>query len=444
MIAPKLIPYLGNFAALALRNRGALGALLVRSLGVAAGFALTFLIARWYGPEANGIYALVTQSAMLLSVVAVGGLDLAVIREFSRAVAENKPIARRSLSGVLVQTIALATLIGGAVLAFSDLTVPWLLGEAATVRLGQVLAALILIRALTRILSAILRSQSQFTSSQAVELFLIPTLTIVLLVAWGGKHASLTDILTATLIAGCLAVMIGLALVYRRSSSNPDAIAVRLGALLVGSWPMWGMAISLNVADWYGLVSINQWGGAAEAGIYRVSAQISSVFGIVSLSLLSTFTAQIAAAMHRGDQPQMAQLSRNATRLAAAIFVLPGLIIFALAEHVVGLFGAEFISGANTLRALLAGQLVVAVFGVSGQVLVMTGHARYNLIPNLTATAIILIAAPIAAMSAGGLGVALLFLTLNIAKTTFYAAAVRRLEGFSTITGRVMAPPDRP
>lgn len=441
MILARLIPYLKLSAGLALRNRGAIGALVLRSLGVAAGFALTFLIARWYGPEANGIYALVTQSAMLLSVVAVGGLDLAVIREFSRAVAENKPIARSSLFGVLLQTIVLAALIGGTILLLSNIAVPWLLGKAASARLGQVLVALILIRALTRILSAILRSQSQFTSSQAVELFLIPTLTIGLLVAWGGMHSTLEEILTATLIAGCLAVMMGLVLVYRRSSSASDAISVRLGALLVGSWPMWGMAISLNLADWYGLVSINQWGGAAEAGIYRVSAQISSVFGIVSLSLLSTFTAQIAAAMHRGHQAQMARLSRNATRLAAAIFVLPGLVCFALAEHVLGLFGAEFVTGANTLRALLAGQLTVAVFGVSGQVLVMTGHARYNLIPNLTATALILIAAPFAAMAGGGMGVALLFLALNAAKTAFYASAVRKLEGFSPITGQIITTP---
>ena len=71
---------LGRALGLLLRNKAALGALIVRGTGVTAGFALTYLIARWFGPEANGIYALIVQSAMFLSVVAVGGLDLAVVR----------------------------------------------------------------------------------------------------------------------------------------------------------------------------------------------------------------------------------------------------------------------------------------------------------------------------------------------------------------------------
>jgi O-antigen/teichoic acid export membrane protein len=91
----------------------------------------------------------------------------------------------------------------------------------------------------------------------------------------------------------------------------------------------------------------------------------------------------------------MARLARNATALGAAIFIPPGLFVLAFADGVLGLFGPDFVSGANTLRALLAGQLVIAVFGISGQVLVMTNHARYNLFPNLAATALVIFRCPL-------------------------------------------------
>lgn len=77
----------------------ALAAMAMRGAGVVAAFVVTALIGRWYGPVANAQYALVTQTAMFLSVIAVGGADLAVTREFSRSVAEGNKLARRNCGG---------------------------------------------------------------------------------------------------------------------------------------------------------------------------------------------------------------------------------------------------------------------------------------------------------------------------------------------------------
>lgn len=430
----------GRVIGLLNRNRSALAALVVRGAGVVAGFGLTFLIARWFGPTANGVYALVTQSAIFLSVVAVGGLDLAVVREFSRSVALGQPLARRAIWGVLIQTTTLALLLGGAVLLFEPVLVPRLIGEVAIADLGLILAVLILLRALMRIIAAILRSQSQFSRSQAIELFLLPVATIVLLFVWGAKERQIVTILHASVLAAGLVVALGTVLAFRGSSSNAEAVTVSQKTLFVGALPMWGMAIAQNLADWFGLVSVNYWAGTADAGIYRVGWQIASVLPIVALSLLGTFTARIAAAIHAGQRDKLARLSRTATMLALLIFGPIALVLFLFAESILAAFGPEFVSGAATLRVMVLGSLVVAGFGIAGQVLVMIGQARLNLLVNLSSTLVILIGAPLAAALAGGFGVALLIAVLNGAKTVVYFFAVRRLEGFNAFTGRLLSP----
>lgn len=424
---------------LLIRNRSALAALIVRGAGVLAGFALTFLIARRFGPEANGVYAVVTQSAIFLSVVAVGGLDLAVVREFSRSVALKRPLSRRAVGGVVLQTAALALLLGSAVLLFEPFIIPKLIGVHQIAHIAVVLALLILMRALMRIVAAILRSQSRFSMGQAIELFLLPVVTIVLLFSWSSAAQNIDAILLASVIASGLIVALGLILAFRETSRSPEAINVNQGALFVSALPMWGMAISQNLSDWFGLVSVNHWAGAADAGIYRVGFQIASVMPIVSLSLLGTFTARIAAAIHAQQREEMAQLSRTATLLSLLIFGPLATAMFLLAEPLLAVFGPQFVSGAATLRVLAVGSVLVAGFGIAGQVLVMIGQARLNLMVNLGTAALILVGAPFAASSAGGLGVALLIAFLNGSKTIFYFFAVRKLEGFNAFTGRVVS-----
>lgn len=419
------------------RNRSALAALVVRGVGVMAGFALTFLIARWFGPAANGVYALVTQSAMFLSVVAVGGLDLAVVREFSRSVALGVRPATQSVVGVLVQTSLIALLLGSLILVFEPVVIPWLIGDAYISWAGAILAVLILQRALTRIIAAILRSQLRHISSQAIELLLLPVLTILVLAIQTAGPQSLNAILQAAVLAGAVVISIGVVMTLRDSTSGPKGLEIPPSNLFMTALPMWGIAITQNLSDWYGLVSVNQWAGAAETGIFRVSWQIATVLPIIALSLQSTFAAQIAAAAHGGQRTEMARLSRTATNLSALIFAPVAALVFVFAEPMLEIFGPEFASGAVTLRILIVGQAVIASLGIAGQVLVMAGHARLNLIIGLSTTFMTLLAAPFAASAAGGMGVALVFTGVYILKIALFFFAVRKLEGFNAFTGRV-------
>jgi O-antigen/teichoic acid export membrane protein len=273
--------------------------------------------------------------------------------------------------------------------------------------------------------------------SQAVELLLLPVLTMLIIAGQDLEAQSIDAILKASLLAGVIVVALGVGLLLKDSVGDSIGLRVTQSNLFRTALPMWGVAISQNLGDWYGLVTLNQWSGPAETGIFRVSWQIATVLPIIALSLQATFAAQIASASHIGQRTEMARLCRTATSLSTLIFVPVAALVFIFAKEILSVFGPEFVSGATTLRILTVGQTVIAGFGIAGQVLVMAGHARLNLIIGLSTTVVTLLAAPFAATAAGGMGVALVFTGAYILKIGLFFAAVRKLEGFNAFTGRI-------
>jgi O-antigen/teichoic acid export membrane protein len=72
------------------------------------------------------------------------------------------------------------------------------------------------------------------------------------------------------------------------------------------------------------------------------------------------------------------------TTLSALVIALPLLL---LAEFVLRLFEDAFVAGSSALRILLVGQVVSAMAGSVGYIMMMTGHERQAAFVTLGATA---------------------------------------------------------
>ena len=186
----------------------ALGSVAVRGLGVLAGFGTTFLIGRNWGPEANGTYALVTQTAIFLAVVAVGGLDMGVVRFFAAPLARGNRIAVASLWRTLALTLALTTAVIAATLLVRAVFGPDLLGPLPTAALPA-LIVLLAARALIRALGAVLRAHRHYLLGQAIDGLFIPAMIVTPLAL--GLLPDVEAALLATAAAGLLSVGIGFA-----------------------------------------------------------------------------------------------------------------------------------------------------------------------------------------------------------------------------------------
>jgi len=414
----------------------------IRGLSVIAGFVITYFVGHTYGPLANGQYALVAQTAMFLSIVAVGGMDLAVVRQFSASVAYRIPLGRRSLMRALGYSLGAGALIVVALTAAGSHLVDYLFKGKMPDHALAILSTLLLARTTTRLTAAVLRSQDNHLIAQTIEVLVIPGSVSVMLAL--GIISGLNEILYATAVVGVCAAIYGLWFSFRRTGPAATSLDVPLRDLLRTSLPLWFTVIALNIADWYSLATAATALGVYEAGLFRVAFQIGGALSFSAMGMYNVFTARISAAVAIGDVERVARLSRAATRLAAVLLTPVVLGLLFLADPLLTLIGHEFRSAVPLLRMIVLGQVIYVATGPAGLVLAMTGHERLNLLISASVTGVLLITAPIAAHSFGLFGLAVVTASVPVAGNLANLIAVLRLEKINVITGYYFGPPVEP
>ncbi len=417
----------------------ALASVGLRALSVLLGFAITFYMGHHMGAEANGFYALIAQTALLLTSIVVGGLDIAIVRDFSAAVAVGKRPALQSF--MRISLLALATtalvmavcLIGGRSI-FPDLSAPGAPRDALLL-----MGILFIARAVSRLTGAFLRSQKAYILGQIVETIMIPavaTLGIVLQLA-----PTLDAILYWTVAGGIAASVLGIVASLRRTSTAPDAHHVSSRTLVKAAVPLWGVAVSRDFGEWYGLAIVAAMLSVHDAGLYRVVMQISWALAIITLGLFSVFSPRIGAAYAKRDYDQIARLTRSATVLSAVLVLPVALVTIPFAGWTLGLIGDEFRAGAGLLQIVMIGQAVIVCTSPCGLALALTGHERVNLAFTVVGLLILLVSVPLAATYGGLTWVGAAICIVTAGRNIVAWIAVRKLLGISTFSGRYIPPP---
>jgi O-antigen/teichoic acid export membrane protein len=423
-----------------LRQHGdSIASLLIRALSVLAGFGITFFLGHQMGPAANGQYALITQTAMFLSIMAVGGLDMALVKEFSVATARKLPIHIGSFLKTSAYSLGFTALILLALLAGGNELLALLLKGALPAGALALLCLILIARTLTRLMSAILRSQKAYLLAQTVEVLIIPLVVLACIML--GLFRTVEEILWITAISGLAAAAIGVFASLRYTSGVEEAHSVSMRSVLKTAVPLWGVAIALNLADWYNLATTAAMLGVYKAGIFRVAMQMCTMLSIVSMGLLGVFSAKISEAVARNDKQMVAQLSRTATRLSTALVLPAALLLFVFADPILHLVGPEFTEAATLMRIMVVGQAIYTITGPAGLTLALTGHQRVNLLITLINTGSLLVLAPVFLHYFGLAGIASYTAFLLVARNIASLYAVYKLEGINVVTGKVVAAP---
>ncbi|WP_337661197.1 oligosaccharide flippase family protein [Erythrobacter sp. Alg231-14] len=408
-------------------------ALFVRGLSVLAGFSVTYMIGRNFGAAVTGQYALITQTAMFLGVVGLFGLDVSVVRHLSRAVAEEKKLAFAVFARIMAISWGMLALV---------IVIMWLGGEPAwRLFFGDVvdrsllliLVLMLIGRGSAQLIGGLLRSQHRFALGIAVVALFTPLATAFALAT--GIATSLEDALWATTIGALSATAIGIIAVFSHVSNASEALFVPVKSLISSSLPLWGAGLALVLGEWYGLAVAAQVLGAAEAGFYRVSFQLSGALMMLSVTLFSVYSAQISTAFHAGRRDEAAKLAQSAVRLSVALAVPTAILLIVGGRFLLGLIGPQFLEALPVLWTLVIGQMLIALTGPSGLVLAMSGNEKLNLIISLTGTGALLVLAPIAAYHTGLVGLAICISTILVCRNLAAYAFVKLRLGINIWAG---------
>lgn len=429
---------LAQIAAKLLSHRVLGGAFALRGIGILAGLALTFLLGRYMGAAATGTYALVTQTTTFLAALGLIGLDLSVVRHFSKSIATRRPVAVSVFVRVigacagLLAAIALVMVLGG------DLVWQGLFGDVVGRELIALVCVTLLARGMIQILGGFLRSQNRIAIGIAMGVVIMPVTAAGALLT--GLAETVEQVLWATALGGIACVVWGLWASIRYISTDPDAITVPMRTVLASSLPLWGAALTLVLGEWYALAVTARMLSVADAGVFRVGTQIAGALSVVSGTITSVYLPQISSAFHADDRNGAARLARTTVRVTVALALPIAIVLIAATPFLLPLIGPEFVAAMPVVVTLVIGQFLIALSGPCGFVLAMSGNEKINLAISIVGTGLLLVIAPLAAVAGGIHGVAIAVSAVLVSRNVAAYFYLRFKLGIEVWSGRALTP----
>ncbi len=338
-------------------------------------FVLFICISRMIGVAEFGEYALAWSWLQILLIPAKFGMDAAAVRfQAAYRSEENWSLFqghwRYSARFVIAASLGVCLLASAAALG--------ILGESMR---GTFLIAFAMLPvfALIFLFRAALRAVDLPLAGQAPETLLRPILQLFLLAALfllTSFHTA-EAVMTATLFS-MIATLAVMAFYLTRAHRNfaPEAPQYRGPEWLSYGFFMVLSSGFMTVQQQTDIVMIGALLGAEEAGLYTVAQRIAMLAGFVLMAANYIVSSRISA-LHASCEKTA--LQKLLTQCALLIFFgTIAITAFAalFAEFLLGLFGQEFTASSNALYLLLAGQVVTALAGPVGNLMVMTDYHR--------------------------------------------------------------------
>lgn len=410
---------------------GAALAFALRAVGAGLAFALNVVIGRMLGAEGAGLYFLALSVVTIGAVVTKLGLDNTLLRFVASGASSgdwNRVLGVFRMGMRLAAGASLAAAL--AVFALAPWMADHVFGEPALAPTLRIMSAGIFSFAMMTLLSECLKGLKRIRNSMLVSGVLYPGIALVVIWPLAGVFGAPGAAMAYVLGTGAAAV-IGW-LMWRSNTRAHAAVVPEFDrpTLWRSSRPLWTMSvINRGILPWAPLFLLGIWGTADEAGIFGAATRVAMLVTFF-LTAVNTVIAPKFAELHaRGEIETLGRLARRfallITLAASPLFLV---LIFA-GDWVMGLFGPEFVRGGTALAILALGQAVVAMTGVAGQVLMMSGHVSDTRNASLIAVTLMIICAMITIPTYGAIGAAITN-AIALSSMNCYAAvvAIRRLR----------------
>ncbi len=362
----------------AILARGALGAFVVKITGAGVLFGLHVMLARLLGVSQYGIYVYAITWINILAILCLLGFPASLVRFIAEYNAKQhwdllRGILRRSNQTVLAFSI-LVGIIAAAIILFRKERIG---GELAiTFYIGF---ALLPVLALCRLREASLRALKCIVQSELLLCIVRPAL--LGLIVLGLLLALREPLKAAYVMAGNIVTVVGVFFIGTVLLRNalPQAVRraqpayaqnqwlkVSLPLLLIG-----GMHIILKRTD---IVMLGFFRGSQDAGIYSAASRISDLVVFALMAINAILAPMISELYHTGKKRELQRIITLAARAIFVFTLMASTILAVSGKFVLSLFGSDFIVAYIPLLILLSGQLVNALAGSVGLILIMTGH----------------------------------------------------------------------
>jgi O-antigen/teichoic acid export membrane protein len=351
-------------------------AFVLRAFGTALAFAFNVAIGRVLGAEGAGLYFTALAIVLNVSILCRLGLDNAVIRLVAAALSQHdwgrvNGVVRLSMISALS-----ASVIGGAGIAlFAYLFADRVFDDPRLPPLLYVMALGVVTFSMMMLGGAALRALERLREGITVAGIVYPLTGLILI--W--PMTQIFGLVGAGIAyVGGTGVAALLGRLFWRKHAEPAPPSTDVGAELKASaLPLLPMNImSQGILPTAPLLFLGIWGTAQELGQFGAASRISVLVTFFLMSVNMVISPKLAALYKQGARARLIKTVRRGGFLVIALSSPVLLVLLFGAQHVMGLFGPEFVGGATALVILLLGQAVNAATGSVNLLLMMSGHER--------------------------------------------------------------------
>jgi len=337
------------------------------------------LVARLLGASQLGVYFLALTVANVVAVVAVGGMDLTLVRSLAQYRTEGN---WGHFRGTLSFAMKMVTAMGIAGTTILLVAAPWICNllfhkpEVATPL--RIVSLYIPFYALEMVLLAATQSFKQMKYKAYIESMLNPALRIVLVVGimlLGGGLKSLLVTYVGTVALCAILSYFALRKCVPADLDSYTPTADRRG-LLAFSSPLFGVTIVTFLIYYADTLVLAHYRSTAEVGLYAVCLRLIVITGFALPVVSQIFAPMISELHHKGEIAEMGAYFKVVTVWAVEFFVPLMLLYLAAPAAILGAFGREFRVAAPCLLILGIGQAVNVLTGPVGLILNMSGWTR--------------------------------------------------------------------
>ena len=403
--------------------RGAGLAFALRVAGAGLGLVLNWWLAHHLGPSGLGLFFLAMTVVSIAALAGRLGLENAVLRFISTAVAGQDWDKVRQVSR---DSMILATGASILVTAALVLLAPWastaLFHKPQLIQPLRWLAFAIILMAAIVLYGEMLKAVQRIRDAQIVQSVMTPALALGIFAALGTLNLK-TVVLTYSL--AMLATALAGWLLWRRSCPQLHGLRPAhdyRGLLTTSTSFIWVQAM-YTLTDWADILILGMVGSSEQVGIYGLAKRIAMAISFVLIAVNNVVSPRFAAFHHNGDRESLRRVAIHASRMTA-LTAGPFLITLLLVPGwIMNLFGHGFQTGGIVLGILVAAQFVNIATGSVGQILAMTGHEKTlrNIAVSSTVLniALLVVLTPLFGMIGAALSTGLAIIIDNLLKSYF-------------------------
>lgn len=371
---------LGEFGDL-IRNAGINMGLRVLGAGIA--YVSQILLARWMGSFELGIYVYAWVWTNMLAMVATLGFNSSVVRFVPEYIARNE---YRDAKGVIRCSVLVVTLASTLFAVLGAIGLLVARDEVAAYYFVPLLIAMagVPLFTLLNLYSNLGRAFERFVFAIAPLVIVRPLLllaAVALLLLIGGTATGTIVIIIA--VASCAIVLAWQALNFLRRM--PETVR---GAQPVYHFRYWlKVSIPLFLYNSFYLILYNTdvimlgfFEKPDQVAIYNAALRTATLINFIHLAI-SAVAAPRFSALHA--QKKRDELQATFTGIAKWCFagtLFTAVVLLALGNFILGLFGPAFTVGMTALAILIVGNAIHTAVGPFGDVLTMTGHQNASAI----------------------------------------------------------------